>query len=69
MRWVEQYESAAREVAAQVVGDPELRRTVLGCDAPDDECLSEAIDRLGRLLWRRSLTTDEIENIEPFSWS
>ena len=58
---VEQYENAAREVAAQVVGDPELRMTVLGCDTPDEACLSEAIGRLGRLLWRRSLTAEEIE--------
>ena len=59
-RGVEQYETAAFEVAAQVVADTALRSSLVPC-APSDACLREVVETLGRRAWRRPLTPDEID--------
>lgn len=59
----EKYEAAAMTIAEQAL-DPEHRRALVDCEpasltAPDDACASEFVERIGRRLFRRPLTTDE----------
>lgn len=63
-RGVEQYETAAYQIATQALapGRPG-RDTFVGC-APaaaafDDDCARAFVGRVGRKLWRRSLTNEE----------
>lgn len=62
-RGVEQYQSRAYEVAEQVLRDPARRAAVMPC-APTGEadraCAETAVRALGRRLWRRPLTQDEV---------
>jgi hypothetical protein len=62
-RGVEQYERASYVIAEQVVRDAARRAEVLGCEpaSGDDACMRGFVERVGRLLWRRPLATDEIE--------
>ncbi len=59
---VERYESAAFDVAEQVLADP-TRRARLGSCSPgtvrDDACAAELIANLGPAAWRRPLTDEE----------
>lgn len=55
----EQLETAARDLAEQVVDDPALRSQVVGCDPIVAGCAAEFVDRLGRQAFRRPLTGDE----------
>lgn len=57
----QRYEESAHAIAAAVVDDPARRAAVVGCEPalPGDACVTGAIERLGRLLYRRPLTTDE----------
>ncbi|HUS65912.1 MAG TPA: DUF1592 domain-containing protein [Kofleriaceae bacterium] len=57
----EQYEAAARDLAHQVVSDPARRAAVIGCDAPDADCLRTFFARLGRRAWRRPLESAEVD--------
>ena len=59
----EKYESAATTIAEQAL-DADHRDELVRCapassTSPDDECASTFIERVGRLLFRRSLTDDE----------
>lgn len=60
---LEQYETAARDLARQAVADPERRARVIGCEAPVEPCLGEFFARFGRRAWRRPLTPTELETI------
>lgn len=57
----QRYEESAHAIANAVVLDPARRAAVIGCEpaSPDDPCVSGAISRLGRRLYRRPLTADE----------
>jgi len=61
----EQYDSMARGTAAQVV-DEKHRGMLLGCKpastkAPDEACAKQFFTSVGRLLYRRPLTDDELK--------
>jgi len=61
----EQYDSMARGTAAQVV-DTQHRDMLLGCKpastkAPDEACAKQFFTSVGRLLYRRPLTDDELK--------
>ena len=61
---LEQYDAMARTVAEQIV-DEQHRATLLPCapasvEAPDESCARQAIARIGRMLYRRPLTDDEL---------
>ncbi len=63
-RGVELYEAAALAIARQTVGEPNRRKTIVGCEpasatAADAACAGKLIDRVGRRLYRRAL--DEAE--------
>jgi len=60
----EQYDLMARNIASQVL-EEKNRRILLPCtpaaaDAPDDACASEFLAKVGRLLYRRPLTQNEL---------
>ena len=62
----EQYDSLARDIAAQVV-DEGHRKILIPCrpriqTATDNACAEEFISRTGRLLYRRPLTEEEVKN-------
>lgn len=61
---LERYEATARAIAEQVVDDRH-RATLVPCTpanarAADDACASAFLSNVGRLLYRRSLTPDEL---------
>lgn len=61
---VERYEAAALAIAAQVFGDAPRRAALVGCSpmsATDAICTRDFLTRLGRKLYRRPLTSQEIE--------
>ena len=60
----EQYDSMARTIASQVVDDRH-RDVMLGCrpataNAPDEACARQFFSKVGRLLYRRKLTQEEL---------
>ena len=64
-RGVEQYEEGAYRIAAQVLSE-ELRDDYVSCTPSgtvDSDCAAEFIEEYGLRLWRRPLTTDEIDRI------
>ncbi len=61
---LERYEAAARAIAAQVV-DEKHRGTLIPCTpanarAADDACASAFLSNVGKLLYRRTLTPEEL---------
>ena len=63
---LDQYEAMAYRAAAQAV-DPEHRQQNVLCapaspDQPHDACSRETVARLGRLLFRRPLTSEELDS-------
>ena len=67
----ERYDTLARSIAAQVV-DPAHRKVLVPChpvDAarPDEACARAFFQRTGRLLYRRSLTTTELDAFTGFA--
>jgi len=67
----EQYDSMARGTAAQVV-DEKHRGMLLGCKpasakAPDEACAKQFFSTVGRLLYRRPLTDDELKTTLAFA--
>ncbi|MDX2221304.1 MAG: DUF1592 domain-containing protein [Rhodospirillaceae bacterium] len=61
---LEQYDRMARTIAGQVVGEAN-RGTLVPCvpaaaSAPDDACATKFFAQVGRMLFRRPLTEDEI---------
>lgn len=64
---IEQYELRAREIAAQVLS-PDRRGTTLTCapaapSAFDRGCATEFLSKYGRLLYRRPLSTTEVNSV------
>jgi hypothetical protein len=62
---MEQYDAMARAIAAQVV-DENHREMLVRCQpasvtGPDEDCAGEFLARAGRLLYRRSLTDEQLE--------
>jgi hypothetical protein len=62
---IEQYDSIARGIAAQVV-DEHHRAQLFGCKpasitAPDDACAGQFLGEVGRQLYRRPLTAQELK--------
>ncbi len=61
---VEAYEKSARSVASAAMQDTARIAAYLGCEptGPDDEaCHRQFVTTFGRLIWRRALTTEEID--------
>ena len=63
---LESFSKMADSIAAQVV-DQKHREKLIGCapkeaNTADDTCASAFLDRYGRLLFRRPLTTDELKS-------
>lgn len=63
---LEKYEAAAATIAEQALG-PEHREALVGCKpasstAPDDACARAFVDRIGRRLFRRSLSAAESDS-------
>jgi len=60
-RATEQFEAAARSIAAQVVADTERREALVGCDpATEASCTRGFVERFGLRAWRRPLTSEEV---------
>lgn len=62
---IERYDAMARSIAAQVV-DPAHRATLIPCKpasatAPDDACARQFLGDVGRLLYRRPMTEQELK--------
>ena len=60
---VELYEDAARSAAHQVVTQPKRLSSLVKCQpkSPDDAlCIGQVVGEVGRKLWRRTLTADEV---------
>src|SRR5690606_28354875 len=62
---MEQYDSMARAIAAQVLGERH-RKLMLPCEpesptAPDEACATQFLSEVGRLLFRRPLTAEELQ--------
>lgn len=60
---VERYETAAAAVAEQTMSDPTIRAALVPCtpaDTVDAECAEAALTQLGRRIWRRPLSADEL---------
>lgn len=63
-RGVELYEDAAFAIAEQVVADPgPARLTCVPLDVFDVACTREALRNLGRRVWRRPLTDEELARL------
>ena len=56
------YEEAAHAIAHAVIDDPSRRATVLGCEpvTPGDRCTETALGSIGRRLYRRALSAEEL---------
>jgi Protein of unknown function (DUF1588)/Protein of unknown function (DUF1592)/Protein of unknown function (DUF1595)/Protein of unknown function (DUF1585)/Protein of unknown function (DUF1587) len=57
-------EALANDVATRLVADPARRDEVVGCvptSATDEACLGAFVERVGRLLLRRALDSDEVD--------
>ncbi|HEU5077041.1 MAG TPA: DUF1592 domain-containing protein, partial [Polyangiaceae bacterium] len=64
-RGVEQYHTAVESAVDQVFVDPVRRAEFVGCTptAADDSCVRGFVESMGRLAWRRPLTTLEIDQV------
>jgi hypothetical protein len=61
---VEQYESAAFSIAAQIMDDEARRSSLVPCrpvDTADDDCTRAFVSQIGFRLWRRPLLEEELE--------
>lgn len=61
---VEKYESAAYDIAEQVMADPDLRSAWLDCEPAgtiDDACAEQSLAVLGLHAWRRPLQQAELD--------
>lgn len=63
----EQLETAARELAEQVVSDPTWRSQLVGCDPAVPGCTSEFAASFGRRAFRRTLTAAEQTRYETLA--
>ncbi len=65
-RGVEQWFEGARSIAGQLVKSDNLKQAILTCtpSGPDDaECLGQVVSEVGGKLWRRPLTSEEVDEI------
>ncbi len=63
-RGVEQFSNAAYDIAKQALRDEALRARNVKCTpagTKDEACAKETLTRVGRMLWRRNLTTEEVD--------
>lgn len=63
---VEEYESAAFDLAEQALADPSTRAALVPCAASalrDDACAEAALGDFGRRAWRRPLTEPELARL------
>lgn len=65
---VEQYESAAFDVAEQVMRAPERRDVLVTCapadpNAGDKDCAETVLEALGLRVWRRPMSADELDRV------
>jgi hypothetical protein len=63
---LEEYDKIARNIAAQVVSE-QHRDTLIPCKpanakGPDDACATQFLGEAGKMLYRRSLTPDELQS-------
>ncbi len=69
-RGVEQFEGTAFDVAQQSLRDPARRARFVSCTpsaTTDDACARQTLSALGRKLWRRPLTDDELTPLVALS--
>ncbi len=59
----ERYLVAARSFAAEVVGDADLRASVIGCDPASAECIDEFAARFAARAFRRPPTEEEVAQL------
>src|SRR5690606_9959263 len=59
----EAYVNTAQRAAVTVMGDATAKATLMACDAgaSEDECLTSILTTIGRKLFRRPLTSEEVE--------
>ena len=62
-RGVESLEEASYALAEQAIETPEIRARVVDCDLADDGCAESIVGAVGRRLWRRPLTDDELSRM------
>lgn len=65
-RGVEQYEAMAEDVVASVFSDPTRRDALIGCTPSadvGDACVQSFVERVGRRMWRRPLTQEEVSRL------
>lgn len=60
---VEQYETAAFDVAAQALGDETLRARLVTCTTADDECARATLEAFAHRAWRRPPTAAELDRL------
>lgn len=60
---VEQYESAAFDVAHRALVDPTAHAALVACTAMDEACTRATLGTFGRRAWRRPLTPEELDRI------
>jgi hypothetical protein len=64
---VEQAETAARELAEQVVGDTTWRAALVGCDPAAAGCIGQFVGAFGRRAFRRPLAAEELARYETLA--
>jgi len=64
---VEQAETAARELAEQVVADTTWRAELVVCDPAAPGCIGQFVTRFGRSAFRRPLTAEEVTRYETLA--
>lgn len=65
---LERYRAAAEAISEQITSDDETRQRVLGCEpGADASCTRGFIERFGRRVYRRPLSSDEIERLEALA--
>ena len=64
---VEQAETAARELAEQIIADEAWRAEVVGCELAEAGCMNRFVASFGRRAFRRPLAADEIARYETLA--
>lgn len=67
---VEKFETAAYDIAEQILTTESTRQQWLTCepvDVQDDDCAAAVLETLGRQIWRRPLTAEELDGLVSVS--
>ena len=67
---VERYEKAAFSIAKQLLEDGETRNAVVSCTPSgntDDTCARQVLESVGLKVWRRPLTTEELDRLVGYT--